>query len=303
MRHEREPAPFPARHPLPAGRPGGAGPGRLAGRDRRRADPPPARHRSVASRSAIVLVIARLPQPDRAVHRSQPNQAAVLQLFGKYAGTVKDNGLRWTNPFYAKRKVCLRVRNFESGKLKVNDIDGNPIEIAAVVVWQVVDTAEAVFSVDDYENFVHIQSESALRADGAELSVRLARRRPAVAAQPRRRNQHASARRDPGAPRQGRRQGHRSAHQPPRLRAGNRAGDAAAPAGRRDHRGAHAHRRRRRQHGRDGAGRAAASAASSSSTKSARRRWSATCSWCCAASARRSRSSTPARCTEPHDAP
>ncbi|MCP1374372.1 SPFH domain-containing protein [Dyella lutea] len=92
-----------------------------------------------------------------------PNEGQVLQLFGKYAGTVRDEGLRWTNPFYSRRRVSLRVRNFESGKLKVNDSDGNPIEIAAVVVWQVLDTAEAVFCVDDYENFVHIQSESALR--------------------------------------------------------------------------------------------------------------------------------------------
>jgi regulator of protease activity HflC (stomatin/prohibitin superfamily) len=93
----------------------------------------------------------------------QPNQAAVLSLFGKYVGTVKDNGLRWNNPFYAKRKVSMRVRNFESGKLKVNELDGSPIEIAAVIVWQVVDSAEAVYNVDDYESFVHIQSESALR--------------------------------------------------------------------------------------------------------------------------------------------
>jgi regulator of protease activity HflC (stomatin/prohibitin superfamily) len=93
----------------------------------------------------------------------QPNQGQVMQLLGRYSGTVRDEGLRWTNPFYAKRAVSLRVRNFESSKLKVNDSDGNPIEIAAVVVWQVVDTAEAVFEVDDYENFVQIQSESALR--------------------------------------------------------------------------------------------------------------------------------------------
>ncbi|WP_336685753.1 SPFH domain-containing protein [Stenotrophomonas maltophilia] len=94
----------------------------------------------------------------------QPNQAAVLSLFGKYMGTVKDNGLRWNNPFYAKRRVSQRVRNFESGKLKVNELDGSPIEIAAVIVWQVVDASEAVYNVDDYESFVHIQSESALRA-------------------------------------------------------------------------------------------------------------------------------------------
>jgi regulator of protease activity HflC (stomatin/prohibitin superfamily) len=91
----------------------------------------------------------------------QPNQAAVLSLFGKYVGTVKDNGLRWNNPFLTKRKVSQRVRNFESGKLKVNELDGSPIEIAAVIVWQVVDASEAVYNVDDYESFVHIQSESA----------------------------------------------------------------------------------------------------------------------------------------------
>jgi regulator of protease activity HflC (stomatin/prohibitin superfamily) len=94
----------------------------------------------------------------------EPNQAAVLSLFGKYVGTVKENGLRWNNPFYSKKKVSLRVRNFESGKLKVNELDGSPIEIAAVIVWRVVDSAEAVFNVDDYESFVHIQSEAALRA-------------------------------------------------------------------------------------------------------------------------------------------
>jgi len=92
-----------------------------------------------------------------------PNEGAVLQLFGAYAGTVKIPGLRWANPFYTKKKVSLRVRNFETGHLKVNDQDGNPIEIAAVVVWRVVDTAEAVFQVDNFENYVHVQSEAALR--------------------------------------------------------------------------------------------------------------------------------------------
>jgi len=93
----------------------------------------------------------------------QPNQGKVMQLFGNYAGTVREAGLRWTNPFLSKRNISLRVRNFNSANLKVNDNDGNPIEIAAVVVWQVVDTAEAVFQVDDYENFLHIQAEAALR--------------------------------------------------------------------------------------------------------------------------------------------
>ena len=92
-----------------------------------------------------------------------PNEAKVLQLFGKYVGTCHDPGLRWANPFYAKKSVSTRVRNFESGKLKVNDANGSPIEIAAVVVWKVFDTAEALFEVDDYVGFVQIQSESALR--------------------------------------------------------------------------------------------------------------------------------------------
>lgn len=92
-----------------------------------------------------------------------PNEARVLQLFGSYRGTVKTPGLRWANPFFTKKRISVRVRNFESGRLKVNDNDGNPIEIAAVVVWRVVDTAEASFEVDDYTNYVHVQSESALR--------------------------------------------------------------------------------------------------------------------------------------------
>jgi regulator of protease activity HflC (stomatin/prohibitin superfamily) len=92
-----------------------------------------------------------------------PNEAKIIQFFGKYVGTARIAGLRWANPFYSKKKVSLRTRNFETGKLKVNDKSGNPVEIAAVVVWRVVDTAEAVFNVDDYINFVHVQSESALR--------------------------------------------------------------------------------------------------------------------------------------------
>jgi regulator of protease activity HflC (stomatin/prohibitin superfamily) len=92
-----------------------------------------------------------------------PNEARVLQLFGHYVGSVKEPGLRWANPFYAKRRVSQRVRNFESAHLKVNDLDGNPIEIAAVVVWKVIDTAEAIFEVDNFENYVHVQTEAALR--------------------------------------------------------------------------------------------------------------------------------------------
>jgi regulator of protease activity HflC (stomatin/prohibitin superfamily) len=92
-----------------------------------------------------------------------PNEGRVLQLFGDYVGTATIAGLRWANPFYTKKRISLRVRNFESTKLKVNDLEGNPIEIAAVVVWRVVDTAEAVFEVDDYQNFVKVQSEAAVR--------------------------------------------------------------------------------------------------------------------------------------------
>jgi regulator of protease activity HflC (stomatin/prohibitin superfamily) len=92
-----------------------------------------------------------------------PNEAQVLQIFGNYAGSGRTPGLRFANPLYTKRRISLRIRNFESAHLKVNDNEGNPIEIAAVVVWRVVETAEAVFEVDDYENYVHVQSEAALR--------------------------------------------------------------------------------------------------------------------------------------------
>jgi regulator of protease activity HflC (stomatin/prohibitin superfamily) len=92
-----------------------------------------------------------------------PNEARVVMLFGKYQGSLKEAGFRWVNPLTTRRRVTLRIRNFESSKLKVNDHDGNPVEIAAVVVWRVVDSAEAIFNVDDYEQFVHVQSEAALR--------------------------------------------------------------------------------------------------------------------------------------------
>lgn len=92
-----------------------------------------------------------------------PKTGRVLQLFGNYVGTVTATGLRWANPLYAKLTVSLRVRNFESSQLKVNDNSGSPIEIAAVIVWEVTDTAEAIFEVDDYEDYVNIQSEAALR--------------------------------------------------------------------------------------------------------------------------------------------
>jgi len=111
--------------------------------------------------SIAVAVLAGLMYPGMFV--VNPNEGKVLQLFGAYRGTVREEGLRWANPLYTKKRVSLRIRNFESAKLKVNDNEGNPIEIAAVVVWRVVDTAEAVFEVDDYENYVHVQTESAVR--------------------------------------------------------------------------------------------------------------------------------------------
>ncbi|HSU81238.1 MAG TPA: SPFH domain-containing protein, partial [Thermoanaerobaculia bacterium] len=109
----------------------------------------------------LLMVVAILGEAGLFV--VNPNQAKVLQLFGDYVGTVRVPGLRWANPFYSKKGISMRTRNFETGKLKVNDKAGNPIEIAAVVVWKVVDTAEALFNVDDYINFVQVQSESALR--------------------------------------------------------------------------------------------------------------------------------------------
>jgi len=93
----------------------------------------------------------------------QPNQARVLTLFGAYVGTCTESGFHWANPFYSKKRISLRTRNFDGEILKVNDRRGNPIEISAVVVWRVSDTAKALFDVDDYEHFVKVQSESALR--------------------------------------------------------------------------------------------------------------------------------------------
>ncbi|MBA2259907.1 MAG: SPFH domain-containing protein [Acidobacteria bacterium] len=111
--------------------------------------------------SIVVLVVATFLMAGLFV--VNPNEAKVLQFFGDYIGSVNKPGLRWANPFYTKKRVSQRVRNFESARLKVNDNEGNPVEIASVVVWRVVDTAEAVFEVDDYNNYVKVQSESALR--------------------------------------------------------------------------------------------------------------------------------------------
>jgi len=122
-----------------------------------------ARTHQVALVVVCALVVALLGLLFAGLFVVNPNEAKVLQLFGHYAGSAREPGLRWANPFYTKRKVSLRVVSFESGKLKVNDLDGNPVEIAAIVVWNVVDSAQAAFQVDDYAEYVRVQSEAALR--------------------------------------------------------------------------------------------------------------------------------------------
>lgn len=114
----------------------------------------------------------------------QPNEARVLVLFGKYIGSVRDAGFWYANPFAIKRHVSLRIRNFNSEKIKVNDLQGNPVEIAAVVVWQVVDSARALFDVDHYENFVAIQSETAIRALASEYPYDAEEDVPSLRARP-----------------------------------------------------------------------------------------------------------------------
>jgi regulator of protease activity HflC (stomatin/prohibitin superfamily) len=111
----------------------------------------------------MVAVVVALAIALNGLTPVNPNESRALIMFGKYRGTVHEQGLQWVNPFTERRRISVRVRNFETSKLKVNDFDGNPIEIAAVVVWKVTDTAEALFEVDDYENFVQVQAESALR--------------------------------------------------------------------------------------------------------------------------------------------
>jgi regulator of protease activity HflC (stomatin/prohibitin superfamily) len=118
---------------------------------------------SVALAIAAGVVVIPAALLTAGFYMVQPNQAAVLTLFGDYRGTDRTTGLRVANPLYRKRRVSLRVRNFTTETSKVNDANGNPIEIAAVVVWRVTDTARAVFAVDDYVDYVHIQSESGVR--------------------------------------------------------------------------------------------------------------------------------------------
>jgi hypothetical protein len=111
----------------------------------------------------LVVLVVIVAIAFRGLTPVNPNEARALVLFGRYRGTIHAQGLHWVNPFTERPRISIRVRNFETGKLKVNDQDGNPIEIAAVVVWKVTDTAEALFEVDDYENFVAVQAEAALR--------------------------------------------------------------------------------------------------------------------------------------------
>ena len=180
----------------------------------------------------------------------QPNQAAVATLLGKYRGTVRQDGWWWVNPLKKRQKVSLRVRTFDSDVLKVNDAVGNPVEIASVINWQVADTAKAVFDVENYEAFVEIQTEAAVRHvaseypydDYEEGQLSLRANADEVTVDP--------PGRAPGAPAGRRRRGARHPPAPARLRARDRGRDAATPAGQRRRRRPAADRRRRRRHGR-----------------------------------------------------
>ncbi len=124
---------------------------------------PPAPIGAGAFRIGIGLIALAVVLGSAGLTVINPNEARVLVLLGRYAGSLKEPGPWWVNPLMRRRRISLKVRNFESQRLKVNDHDGNPIEIAAVVVWRVVDTAEALFEVDDYEQFLRIQTEAAIR--------------------------------------------------------------------------------------------------------------------------------------------
>ena len=213
-----------------------------------------------------------------------PNEGRVLQLFGDYVGTAKEPGLRWANPFYGKKNVSLRVRNFESSQAE-GQRPGRQSHRDRARSWCGRSWTRPRRSSrwTTTRTTCSVQSEAALRNlatsypydahDEAHVSLR--GKTAAVA-------EHLK-KESPGAAGEGGRGGDRGAHQPPGLRAGNRRGDAAAAAGRRDHRRAAAHRRGRRRHGGNGARAAVARSRSSSSTRSARPRWSATCWSCCAA--------------------
>ena len=180
----------------------------------------------------------------------QPNQAAVVTLLGRYRGTVRKDGWWWVNPLMKRQKISLRVRTFDSDVLKVNDAVGNPVEIASVINWQVADTAKAVFDVEDYEAFVQIQTEAAVRHVASEypyddyeegqLSLRANADEVTSTLQVELQDRLQVAGVD----------GARHPPAPARLRPGDRRRDAAAPAGQRRRRRPPAHRRRRGRHGR-----------------------------------------------------
>ena len=203
----------------------------------------------------------------------QPGQTRVVRFFGSYVGTVRRTGLSWILPLTDRRSVSIRVRNFETNHLKVNDADGNPVEIAAIVVWQVADTSRALYAVDDYLNFVRVQAESALRHvatthpydDPTGNGTSLRGSTDIVAGE----LAEEMAQRVAIAGRGDR----RGTHQPPGLRLGDRPGDAAPAAGQRRRRGPLPDRRRRGRDGRTGARTAERARTSSNWTRSARRRW------------------------------
>ena len=156
-----------------------------------------------------------------------------MQFFGRYIGTVRRSGFWWVAPLTVRRRVSIRVRNFETNHLKVNDADGNPVEIAAIVVWQVADTAKSSYAVDNFVDFISVQAESALRhvavshpyddtTGTGHVAARLHRHRGRRAG-----GRGGRARRHRGA------RDRRGAHLPPGLRPGDRAGDAAPSAGQR----------------------------------------------------------------------
>ena len=182
----------------------------------------------------------------------QPGQTKVVRFFGRYVGTVRRAGLWWILPLSDRRSVSIRVRNFETNHLKVNDADGNPVEIAAIVVWQVADTSRALYAVDDYLNFVRVQAESALRHvatthpydNAADDGLSLRGSTDIVAGELA--TEMADARLHC---RSGDRRG---AHQPSCLRVGDRPGHVAPTAGQRSRRGPLSYRRRRGRNGRNG---------------------------------------------------
>ena len=222
----------------------------------------------------------------------QPNEAAILLLFGEYVGTDRAEGLRWANPFYRKQKISLRAHNLMSERLKVNDKRGNPIEIAAAIVWRVHNTAQAVFDVEDYDEYVRVQAEAAIRHLASSYAYDEGEHEGSdetdAARQPGPRDAGADPR--TGRPsRPGRHRGRGRQADASRLRAGDRAGDAAPPAGRGDHRGAQQDRAWARSAWSKWRSRACRSATSCTWTTSAAPRWSATCWWCCAPRRRHSR--------------